>query len=47
MDAAPGWYAGVLWPITVEATFGEAPAWSSHVAGVWRDSWRPIGSNPS
>ena len=45
--AAPGWYSGVLCPISIEATFGETPAWSSHVAAVWRDSCSPIGSSPS
>jgi hypothetical protein len=26
IDAAPGWYSGVLWPISVEVAFGETPA---------------------
>src|SRR4051794_39314867 len=46
MDAAPGWYSGVLCPMSVDATLGETPAWSSHVAAVWRASWSPIGSSP-
>src|SRR5215203_4837954 len=32
--------------MSVEATFGETPAWSSHVAALWRASCRPIGSWP-
>jgi hypothetical protein len=48
MGAAPTWRFGLgtLWPINAEDTLGETPAWSSQVAAVWRESWRPIGSMP-
>ena len=43
MSAAPYCRAGVEWPIRYEATFGETPAASSHVAAVCRASCKVIG----
>jgi hypothetical protein len=38
IGAAPGWWSGVAWPISTDATLGLTPAASSHVAAVWRHS---------